>query len=88
MTTLNKDQVDALFRREAVLIGTEDQVPEPRVSALFGADAAEFAKTTKDRQYYNGFGVGNCTIMYITYRGFLAAATYYNAQQLREEAGA
>lgn len=86
MAVLSKNQVDALFRREAVLLGTEDQVPEFRVAALFGPDAAKFAKSTHAGQYYNGFGVGDCTIMYITYRGFLAAAMYYNAQQLREEA--
>ena len=33
---LNKEQVKGLFEQEAVLMGTEDQVPYFRVAALFG----------------------------------------------------
>ena len=84
MGVLNKAQADALFNREAVLIGCADCVPEFRVAALFGADAAEFAKRTHKGQCSNGYGVGDYTLMYITYQGFLAAATFYNVKQLRE----
>ena len=58
MAILNKAQVDALFRREAVLIGTEDAVPFFRVKALFGKAAVEHAR---------GFGAGeswNCTVCF------------------------
>ena len=85
MGVLNKEQVDALFNREAVLIGCADCVPEFRVAALFGADAAEFATRVHEKQFSNGYGVGDYTLMYITYRGFLAAATFYNIRQLQKE---
>lgn len=88
MAVLNKKQVNALFQCYAVLLGTEDRVSEFRVTILFGPNAVKFAKTTHNGQYHNGFGVGDCTIMYFTYQGFLAAASYYNAQQLRGEAKA
>lgn len=39
MKILNKNQVDALFQREAVLIGTEDCVLAFRAEALFGKGA-------------------------------------------------
>ena len=41
---LNKEQVKVLFEQEAVLMGTEDQVPYFRVAALFGEDAVEHAR--------------------------------------------
>lgn len=41
---LNKEQVKGLFEQEAVLMGTEDQVPYFRVAALFGEDAVEHAR--------------------------------------------
>lgn len=36
MKALNKSQVTALFEREAILMGTDDLVPEKRAIALFG----------------------------------------------------
>lgn len=86
MGILNKAQVDALFHREAVLIGTEDVVPAFRAAALFGESAAKHAQSLPAGRYSNGYGVRDYTLMYLTYRGFQAAASYYNVQQLREEA--
>ena len=85
MSILNKAQVDELFRREAVLIGNSDVVPEFRVKALFGADASAFPGRSSVGQYRNGYGIGNYTIMYVTYQGFLSAASFYNVQQLQKE---
>ena len=88
MKNLNKAVVDALFQREAVLIGREDCVPECRVSALFGKDAVEHVwhlDSTKIGQFKNLYGAGDFSISYVTYRGFLAAASFYNVQQIRKE---
>jgi len=79
---LNKAQVDALFRHEVVLIGTEDTVPAFRATALFGKDAVEHAKRMG---YSNGYGVRDYTLGYLTHRGFQVAASFYNVQQLRGE---
>lgn len=85
MGILNKSQVDALFHREAVLIGTEDAVPAFRAAALFGEDAVEHAQHLSAGRYSNGYGVGDYTLVYLTFRGFQTAASFYNVQQLREE---
>lgn len=88
MKELNKAQVAALFEREAVLMGSEDMVPEHRAAALFGKDAVEHAKSM-DRaahaRYTNGYGVGDYTMFALTFRGFQAAASFYNVQLLRKE---
>ena len=83
MKILNKAMVDALFQHEAVLIGREDCVPEFRVAALFSKAAVEH---TKSLRHWNGYGIGDFTLGYVTYTGFLAAASCYNVQQLRKEA--
>ena len=82
---LTKMQADALFRREAVLIGTEDVVPIFRVAALCGEDAVKHAQVLSAGRSSNGYGVGDYTLMYLTFRGFQAAASFYNVQQLRGE---
>lgn len=85
MAVLSKVQVDALFRREAILISDKDMVPEYRAIELFGDEAVNFA-CKNGSKYHNGFGVGDFTVMCLTYRGFQMAATYSNVQQLRDAA--
>lgn len=85
MTVLNKAQVDALFRREAVLLGSRDGVPVSSAAVLFGEAAVKFAYSGHSGEYWNGYGVGDYTLVYLTYRGFLAAASYYNVQQLWDD---
>ena len=85
MEILNKEQADILFQREAALFGSVDAVPCFRAAALFGADAVEHAGRMG---FKNGYGVRDYTLGYISYRGFLAAASYSNVQQLRTEADA
>jgi len=84
MEILNKAQADALFRREAVLIGSEDVVPVFRAAALFGDSAVKHAKRRTGGQYSNGYGVGDYTLDYLTLQGFQAAASFYNVRQLRD----
>lgn len=91
MKELNKAQVAALFEREAVLIGESDCIPEHRAVALFGEKAVEHARgenRNKPGIYVNGYGVGDYTMFYLTFRGFQAAASFHNIEVLREEAQA
>lgn len=85
MGLLNKEQVDALFHREAVMISTCDVVPKFRVAALFGPDAANHICRVAPNAS-GGYGIGDYTLMYTTYKGFLAAASFYNVKQLKAEA--
>ena len=88
MKALNKSQVTALFEREAILMGTGDRVPEQRAIALFGKDAVAHARSM-DRscpgRYANGYGVGDYTLLALTYCGFQAAASFCNVQAMRKE---
>lgn len=88
MKELNKAAVETLFRQEAVLMGSEDRVPLHRAEALFGRDAMKHVKSlnaSSPGRYLNGYGVGDYTMLALTYRGFQAAASFYNVQLLRRE---
>lgn len=55
---LNKEQVKGLFEQEAVLMGTENCVPDFRAAALFGGDAVEHARkmnTGRPGFFFNGY---------------------------------
>lgn len=86
MDALNKDQVDELFHRVAVMISGHDVAPKHRVEKLFGEGSFDFAFRMDGVRYGNGYGVGDYTLEYITYKGFLIAATYYNVRRLQKEA--
>lgn len=89
MEELNKDQVAALFEREAVLLGTENSVPDFRAVALFGKKAVEHAhrmNVSERGRYVSGYGIGDYTLFGLTFRGFQAAASFFNVQRLRREA--
>ncbi len=83
---VNKNQVQALFDRDAVLLGTEDGIPEFRVVALFGADAVAHVKVLgKGGDCIRCYGVRGYVLDYLTLRGFQAAASFSNVQLLRKE---
>lgn len=91
MKELNKAMVDALFRQEAVMLGNGDCVPDHRVAALFGKDAVKHAHRMdldSKVRYLTGYGVGDYTLLALTYRGFQAAASFYNVQLIRKESEA
>lgn len=82
---LNNDQVRALFEREAILIGTHDAVPTYRAAELFGAAAAEFAEQVRrDGTYSNEYWIHEYGLHYLNYKGFQAAATYLNFEEIRK----
>ena len=90
MDVLNKDQVAALFEREAVLLGTENSVPDFRSVALFGKEAVEHAHRMNASEggcYVSGYGIGDYTLFGLTFRGFQAAASFLNVQRMRREEG-
>lgn len=81
---MNKTQVDELFRREAVLLGREEEVPEFRVVELFGQAAVNHIKHFDGS--FGGYGIGDFTLCAVTYAGFRRAASFHNVEQLRSEA--
>lgn len=84
MAILNKTQVEEMFKHESVLLGHTDCVPCFRVAHLFGQDAVAHVK--KIDGGWNAYGIGGFTLSYLTYKGFLAAASFNNVLQLRKEA--
>lgn len=92
MHTMNAAQVKAAFERESILLGREDLVPEDRAVSLFGKEAVDHAhrlnRIAAGGQYVNGYGVGDFTLMALTFRGFQAAASWYNVQLVRKESAA
>ena len=89
MEELNKDQVAALFEREAVLLGTENCVPAFRAATMFGKEAVKHAhrmNASKEGRYVSGYGIGDYTLFGLTFRGFQAAASFFNVQRPRREA--
>jgi len=83
MDILNKAQADALFQREAVLMDTQDLIPDDRVMELFGERAVEFAHRMGGG---GGYGIGDYTAFGLTYKGFQAAVSYHNVERIRAQA--
>lgn len=86
-TILSKSQADALFQREAVLIGNRDVVPESRLADPLGAEAVKHTKGLPGAgaALWNAYGMGDGrSLPYFTYRGFLEAVTYNNLQLLAD----
>ena len=82
---LNKADAEALFKNEAVLIGSNDVIPEHRAIRLFDASAADFAKH-KPGETYNLYGFGGHTnIAYLTRSGFFLAASNSNMERCFDE---
>lgn len=81
---LNKAQVNALFTREAILLGSKDGVPMERVKELFGQEAVDkVSKFGKCGVHFNIFGCGaSCQVTYFYLLGFQYAATYANISEL------
>ncbi len=79
---LNKTRVRELFERYAVLFGVTDGVPEYQAVNLFGEEAVVFAEQQSGGSY-NGFGIGDFTAVYLTFKGFQMAATYANIVEIR-----
>ena len=80
---LNCAQVKALFEQEAILIGSQDVVPEYRATELFGKEAVGFvSRCSKTGNWFNCFGIGGFQLFYLTYAGFQQAASYANVQTI------
>lgn len=90
MGVMNSAEVKALFEREAILLGNDDLIPAFRVAELFGKESLKHVRSLAANErggtYFNGYGVGDYTLEALTYRGFQAAASFSNVQQLRGEA--
>ena len=79
---LNKTRVSELFKRYAVLFGSEDGVPEYQAVNLLGEESVAFAKR-RPGVNYNSFGIGDFAETYLTFKGFQMAATYANIVEIR-----
>ncbi len=80
---LTKAQVQDLFAKEAVLIGTNDGVPFHRVTQLFGSKAANYGFSFEGGR--NIFGIGDYQLSYLTIKGFCGAAAYHNVELIHND---
>lgn len=81
---LNKEQAEKLFKRESVMIGDEDVIPDIRAIRCFGKEAVSFAHGIRDSNTY-GLGKNNISLPYLYKKGFQKAVTYHNIMMLQEE---
>lgn len=86
---MNMEQVESLFRAEAVLLGNRDGVPSCRAEELFGALAVKHAENRKvgTGDYSNAYGIGDYSLSFLTHKGFMAAASFHNVELIRMKAG-
>ncbi len=83
---LNKEQVNLLFRQNAVLIGDADGMPRYRAEELFGEEAVDYVMSRDCRNgYYNWYSIRGYDAPYLTYRGFQVVATYVNIQEIKAQ---
>lgn len=88
---LNRAQAGLLFDKNAILIKDRDVIEINRAIDLLGERAVTFAKNqSKDFVGYNGYGIGEYTLLYLTKEAFFIAVTYRNIdtiRRMREAAG-
>ena len=77
MTQYNKENAEKAFFDLSILVGSRDVVPQDRAEVLLGSGAVKFAKSVCP-DGFNGYGIGNYTLPYLTKQGFFVAVTYYN----------
>lgn len=93
LKTLNLQQVDELFDKEAICIGDKNGVPVYRAVEIFGEEAVDFSRRLSDTKNkygskreasFNAYGIGeNYALNYVTQKAFRIAATYHNINSIR-----
>lgn len=93
LKTLNLQQVDELFDKEAICIGDKNGVPVYRAVEIFGEEAVNFSRKLSDSKNKYGsrketsfstYGIGrDYSLDYVTQKAFRIAATYHNIDSIR-----
>lgn len=87
---LDFEQAKALFNQEAARIGTKDHIPFCSVKKIFGKEVAKSVliqaiddlKEKQDCDYYS-VNLGNDTIGFLNFNGFLCAVSYANVREIK-----
>lgn len=77
---INRETAIALFERNSCLVRNSNVIPEDVAINLTCEGAVLFSKKM-DSSNFNGFGIGNHTMCYLTEKGFLMAVTYMNVNE-------
>ena len=80
---MNKETAINLFDRNSCLIRKNDVIPEDIAEKITSKEAVEFAKKM-NRTGYNGYGIGDYTLLYLARETFLLAVTYQNIDECRK----
>lgn len=81
--TLNKEQMEAIFKKEAVLYGDNDGIPIRRALDLLDHPAILFAikmGVSAKKLATNNYGIGERQAQYLTAWGWKIAVTYRNVE--------
>lgn len=79
---INESNLKKMFEESAILIGNADVVPLYKAKEIFGDNIISKVKNNNSDRYWNGYGNGDFTVLYITYDGFKYAATLQNMNEI------
>lgn len=79
---INKEMATEIFDKNSCLVENRNVIPEDIAVKIAGENAVEFSKKYK-KDSYNGYGIGDYTMNYLTEKGFLLAITYMNISEHR-----
>lgn len=80
---MDKDTANSLFNRNCCLIKNTDIIAEEIAKNLTSKAAVEFAKRMNPAGW-NGYGIGDYTLLYLTRETFFLAVTYQNIDECRK----
>lgn len=80
---MDKDTASSLFNRNCCLIKNTDVITVEIAKNLASKAAVEFAKGMNPAGW-NGYGIGDYTLLYLTRETFFLAVTYQNIDECRK----
>ncbi len=81
---MNKQQAEAIFSENAMLVNGRDVIPEKRCEELTGVKRSDWHFVSGT--HYSIFGIGAYQLHYYTLRGFLEAVCVMNVREYTKKA--
>lgn len=83
---ISSNKAQHLFAENSALFGRIDGIPEKIAEAILGTDAVNYVTSAKGGAgvLFNGYGIGDYTVKFLTEQGFYMGASYYNTDLTRK----